>query len=175
MRLRYLLPALLVATALIATPATAQSEQASPTVGVGVSGLGGTTLYVPIHLPSLRIEPHIGYSRTSISRDEDDDESTSTFEVGGGVFTTLNSYENADLYAGGRLGLQRNADTEGATTISTTDFFIGPAIGGEYFFGDHFSLGLEGALYFRSIGRTSETISESRINTDGRIFARIYF
>lgn len=174
MRRHYLIPALVVLLALFVAPAQAQSMEGGPSYGVGASFNGGFAFTVPIRTAAFRLEPQLGYTRSSTSRDGGDDSSNSTLILGAGAFTTLDSYESTDIYAGGRLGIQRNGQTDGGDSESTTDFFLGPALGGEHFLGDHFSLGAEVGLYYRSIGTTSDSVSRSRINTSASTFVRLY-
>lgn len=185
MNARKLLPFILAVFGLVlVAPAQAQPGQDGSAYGVGVSFIGGTTLYAPIHTGSLFIEPHVGFSRRSTSVDIEgaQDRSTSTIKVGAGAFTILDSFDSANVYAGGRLGIERDAQTTGNTTQSGTDFFLGPALGGEYFFGDHVSIGAEGALYYRSIGTPDaalevnpDDVSQSLITTSAQSFLRLYF
>jgi len=176
---------LLLAFAVFAVPAQGQSGGDDTKMGAGVvfeatdnsvDGVGGNvTVTVPLLLPSIRLEPQIGYGLTSRSVTGDDDETDTVLEIGGGVFKTLRTYDSASIYAGGRIGLIHRSQTSGNTTLSDTGFFIGPAFGGEYNLGDHFSLGAEAGLFYRGIPTPEqEDLSLSTIRTNGRVFVRVY-
>lgn len=175
MQIRYLLPALLITCALLISPTQAQSDQSGSAYGVGVSFNGGTTFYVPMHFGSVRIEPELGFHRRGVTRDNADDQFNTRLRFGLGGFGTLTSHESADIYGGVRLGVVRKANTEGETTTTTSDFFVGPALGGEYFLSDHFSLGAEVAAFYTNVGRAAPDISEERIETNAQPFVRVYF
>jgi len=185
MHLHRVFPALLFVIAAFAVPAQGQSTDGDTKVGVGVfyeavdrnfDGVdGNVTVTVPILLPSVRLEPQIGYSLTSRSVTGEDDETDAILEIGGGAFKTLRTYDNADVYAGGRIGLLHRSQSSGNTTLSETGFFIGPAVGGEYHLSDHFSLGAEAGLFYRGIPTPEEDdLSLSTIRTNGRLFVRVY-
>ena len=185
MRHHRFLPALLLAFAVFAIPAQGQSADGNTKVGLGVffegvdSNFGGldgnVTVTVPIHLSSVRLEPQIGYSRTSRSVTGDDDESEAVLELGGGVFTTVRTYESASVYAGGRIGLLRRSQSSGNATLTETGIFVGPALGGEYYLGDHFSLGAEAGLFYRDLPTPGQaSVSLSTFRTSGRAFVRVY-
>ena len=170
-----LLPALLFVFAALVGPVQGQSADDGPKIGVGVAFDGGMTVTVPIHLSSLRLEPQLGYRRQSTSFQEDDDRSNASLEIGGGVFTNLNTYDSGSIYAGGRLGIVQQSQSSGNTTVSESDFFIGPVLGGEYYLGDRFSLGAEAGLYYRGVPTPSnEDVSVSTFSTNGRAFVRVY-
>lgn len=175
MKLSRLLPTLLLVFAVLVSPAQGQSTDDGAKIGVGVAFDGGTTVTVPILLSSVRLEPQLGYRRTSTSVQGDDDESDSVLEIGGGVFTNLNTYDSGSIYAGGRIGIVQQSQSSGNTTVSESDFFIGPVLGGEYYLGDQFSLGAEAGLYYRGVPTpTNEDVSVSTLSTNGRAFVRVY-
>lgn len=178
MQTRRLFSLLLLAFAVFAGSAHGQSEDGDLDIGVGVffEGTdGSTTVTVPILLPSVRLEPQVGYARTSRTVTGDDDETDTVLEIGGGVFKTLRTYQSANVYAGGRVGLVQRSQSSGNTTLSETGFFIGPALGGEYSFGDHFSLGAEAGLFYRGVPTPEEEdLSVSTLRTNGRAFVRVY-
>lgn len=123
------------------------------------------SFYVTFILSShFRVEPEIGYYRYSSSWSDPYSEGKSSYgilSVGCGLFYTIRK-EKVDIYYGARLGFIRtssyyksswnewNGTTE--TDRSRVDFYIGPALGGEYFFTKHLSLGGEIQLNYISIG-----------------------
>lgn len=179
-------PALLLIFAIATFAAPAQGQSTDDTkIGAGVffeatesavDGAGGNvTVTVPILLPSVRLEPQLGYRQVTRSETGEDDETDTIFEIGGGAFKTLRTYESGDIYAGGRIGLIQRSQSSGNTTLSETGFFIGPAFGGEYNLGEHFSLGAEAGLFYRGIPTpTEEDLSVSTVRTSGRAFVRVY-
>jgi hypothetical protein len=178
------LSVLLLAVTIFVVPAQGQSAGDDTKIGAGVffeaadSNVGvdgNVTVTVPILLPSIRLEPQIGYGLTSRSVTGEDDETDTILEIGGGVFKTLRTYDSASIYAGGRIGLVHRSQTTGNVTLSETGFFVGPAFGGEYNLGDHFSLGAEAGLFYRGIPTPEqEDLSLSTIRTNGRVFVRVY-
>ena len=95
-------------------------------------------LYLPINLSSnFRFEPEIGYYRYTES-DENSSDSYNILKVGCGIFL-LTRKGKVDIYYGARLGLVSTSSSHecpwcGREEDSKTDFYVGPAIGGEYFF-----------------------------------------
>lgn len=140
-----------------------------------------TRFYVPIIVSShFRLEPEIGYYRYSGSG-EDWKESRKRLSIGCGIFF-ITRKGKVDIYYGARLGLISTSYFYETTTYlrdeSRTDFYIGPAIGGEYFFSNHFSLGGEIQINHISIGQWSDEIgdaSESIIRIKPLVFVRWYF
>jgi hypothetical protein len=136
---------------------------------------------LPISLSSnFRIEPEIGYYRYSGS-DEDWEESYSILSIGCGIFSVTQKGK-VDIYYGLRLGLRSTSYSyrytwDGVDSVdeSKTDFYIGPAIGGEYFFTKHLTLGGEIQLNYIFIGQWDDGEgSESVIRTKPLIFVRWY-
>lgn len=143
------------------------------------------SFYMPILISrQFRLEPWIGlyrYSRTV----EDRKNSYMLFSLGCGIFS-MKDKGKVDIYYGARFGLVHisysykyssndyNEDDED----SKTDFYIGPAIGGEYFFTDHLSLGGEAQLsyaFIDQLGHNDKDVSESLISSKTLIFVRWYF
>ena len=148
------------------------------------------SFYMPIHIsPGFRIEPEIGLWRYSYSRKDGTDweSSYSVFSLGFGIFPVINKGK-VHIYYGARLRListstssaySWNGHTE-SDDESKTDVSIGPAIGGEYFFTDHLSLGGEAQLNYTSIGQfddddDDQDVSESIISSKTLFFVRWYF
>ena len=106
---------------------------------------------IPIIINSnFKIEPTIGfYSRTFKYKSANDDEerNENSFQIGIGIFS-IKKYDNLMIYYGGHLGvilLYKDEKDDNVTYIDEEGFgyFVSPAIGGEYFISDHFSVGGE--------------------------------
>ncbi|MBA7694284.1 hypothetical protein ES703_102891 [subsurface metagenome] len=150
-------------------------------IGEAYTLLDFPSFYLPISLSSnFRIEPEIGYYRYSGS-DEDWEESYSILSIGCGIFSVTQKGK-VDIYYGLRLGLRSTSYSyrytwDGVDSVdeSKTDFYIGPAIGGEYFFTKHLTLGGEIQLNYIFIGQWDDGEgSESVIRTKPLIFVRWY-
>ena len=182
----------------LAVPARAQS----PTrVGVGIS-LGtsgilgdvggdedGFSFPVAITLPILagrfRIEPEFGLVRTASSfevNNEDVEFSTSAVQLGAGL--ALQRVRASTAFYGGARGgvvlLSSDSDGTGSDDDDTESsiLYVGPMVGGEYFFSDDFSLGGEAQVLLRlagedGVGDTEST--ETLTSTRGLFFVRFYF
>ncbi len=137
------------------------------------------SFYLPINLSSnFRFEPEIGYYRYSAS-DGDWNDSYNIFKIGCGIFY-ITRKGKVDIYCGARLGLISTSYSYesqwGDEEDSKTDFYVGPAIGGEYFFTKHLSLGGEIQFNYISMGQwDDEEGSASVIRTKPLIFVRWYF
>ncbi len=172
---------LLIAIAFVFTAAwTASPAQAQDTqIGLGV-GLGeGLSIYVPIDFGTFRIEPQLGLSMTS-SESGSVEQSRTTLVLGTGIFKEGATISNTVLYYGGRIGIaqeSRSVETPaGDTDDSSTDLFLGPAVGAEYYFSERFSLGGEAQLMFTSFGEEGDDdVSSSQFQTQGVFFVRWYF
>ncbi|KPJ66504.1 hypothetical protein AMJ44_08255 [candidate division WOR-1 bacterium DG_54_3] len=146
------------------------------------------SFYMPIVIsPGLRIEPEIGLWRHSYSREDGTDRKSSyrVLVFGCGILSMTNKGK-VHLYYGARFGLVHissyskdrwNGYSE--RDRSKTDLRVGPAIGGEYFFADHFSLGGEAQLNYTFVGQfdgdDDYDVAESLISTKTLIFVRWYF
>ncbi|MGB8930538.1 MAG: outer membrane beta-barrel protein [Anaeromyxobacteraceae bacterium] len=182
-----------------AAPA-APSSGGKPMIGVGVA-LGGSTflpgvtvlpggsnkILIPINVsPSLRVEPFLGYTQVrtkdSSSPLGDDVDWASTLTVGAGIYLLGDLGNNAEVYGGGRLAINRVAAgfeyKSSGTTVSGDDSFIGfglAAVGGaEYYLSPRFALGVEAELGFDSI-ETAQDFKETKFGTAAFLTARAYF
>jgi hypothetical protein len=130
--------------------------------GIGISARSDDGfLYVPIDFSkSFRVEPSVRYasSESTITQSGlDDTQETEILELGIGLFGLRQITEAAHLYYGGRVAY---VDTQGTSLspgpiggiISSESeqdgYRIGPAIGFEYLFGGHFSVGGEASYTF---------------------------
>lgn len=190
------LVALVVCAFILTTPAEAQSQEGS-TVGFGVSinsisvagenetvpgalSLVPFTISVPVTTSSFRLEPEVGYFRYSQSQN-DNSYTSSRLGLGTGVFH-VSRHESTLLQLGGRVGIARRSTSidgsGGDQSTSATDFFIGPAVGGEYYLSDQFSIGIEARFLYMNHGTpdtAADDFSASRLGTSGFAFMRVHF
>lgn len=195
---------LLIVSFLLSTVATAQDNPVKFGFGVnfsremsvlrgGEDDLGAFTL--PIDLANFsiiirgtkfRIEPSLGYFSTSSENSYQGNtskSSTSNFRIGSVVAYNNNSIESMNFYYGlvfGVLFSSYNSESiNGNSDGSKTDFFVGPAVGGEYMINDYFSFGGEININYISIGQYDSDNSDSErsssaISTRGIIYVRWY-
>ena len=136
------------------------------------------SFYLPIRIsPNFRLEPEIGYYRYSRS-DEDWKGSYSILSIGCGIFR-MTRKGNVDIYYGARLGLISSSNSYESSWSdgkeSKTDFYVGPAFGGEYFFTQHLTLGGEIQFNYIFMGQwDGGEGSESVMRTKPLIFVRWY-
>lgn len=139
------------------------------------------SFYLPISISSrFRLEPEIGYYHYSGS-DEDWKVSETIISGGCGIFF-MTRKEKVNIYFGARLGIMSTSSSweyswngQEKDKDSKTDFFIGPALGGEYFFTKNLSLGGEIQVNYINLGQWSDSDgSESVIRTKSLIFIRWY-
>jgi hypothetical protein len=135
----------------------------------------------------FRIEPSLGYFSTSSEytyQSNTSKSSSSNFRIGALIAYNNSSVESMNFYYGLTIGAlftsMHNESTVSTTTDhSKTDFFIGPAVGGEYMINEHFSFGGEINVNYISIGNYSDSgtlgdLSQSAISTRGIIYVRWY-
>ncbi len=198
-----------LATCLGASPAfaaPARSVQMGTTFGLG-TGLHHTlgsdaanaapwTVYLPIQLATLRLEPEIGVRSVTVSSEADGDEfteSATVFRLGVGVSYTA-WLTDAAIHVGARVGFIRNSGEltmtdfwgdESTYEFLRTDLFLSPMLGAELYLTRALSLGLEAQLETVFAGDAQvldpdgdlETTKGDRtdINTRGVLFLRFYF
>ena len=142
------------------------------------------TIYIPMNISDkFKIEPELSYYSSSGKNENVEQENTS-MAIGVGLFGTTN-YEKSLFYYGFRFSylnsktkysFQDEVDRE----RTSNRFMLGPAVGGEYFFIKHFSVGGEIGFQF-TVKKDEETNFEdylpgSSVNgTDVRIFLRFYY
>lgn len=162
--------------------------------------VGLTNLYLPVDMSkSLRLEPEVGiystsaensYSGTAYSPAYSTKSSGSITRFGFGIFYLMPADTSFHTYVGPRIGLlltssELSTTLPHGTTITSdeTDVFVGLAIGGEYMFSSHFSLGGEAQLNYIGLGEpsvspasaTNPTENRHMITNNGLVFIRWYF
>lgn len=152
---------------------------------------GGVNVYFPVRVGgSFRIEPEIGFVYTSFNYEyggETYDNWERVIRVGFGMGPIIQKGK-LDLYYGLRFGLAFAALKDYARTIyspegtdvevSKTDWYIGPALGSEYFVSPHFSVGGEVRLEFASYGEWDDSSSMTDLyvlQNRNLFFIRWYF
>jgi len=133
----------------------------------------------------FRFEPILGYFTTSSDYSGvgySSERSNSNVRLGAVIAFNNDPIESVDFYYGVDFGFilssysRTSSISNESTDDSKTDFFIGPAVGGEYMFNRHFSLGGEINLNYISFGQydSGNGTSEWAISTRGVIYLRWY-
>jgi hypothetical protein len=101
--------------------------------------------------------------------------------AGTGIFSVWRDGD-AQLLLGGRVGLRHRWSTteirSEEQSSSTTDFSVGPALGGEYYISDHFSMGVEARFLYINLGtpdQAPDDFSATRLRTSGVASFRVHF
>lgn len=190
------------AAALALAPAARAAEAKSTLIGIGVS-IDPTritnppvSVYVPIDLGQLRIEPYLGFSTFSQNAPyadfTNDISSQYWWELGAGVMYFLAPPQPFGFYVGGRVALQfsgfeyplSNPGPGGLVKSSETDFYLAGVLGGEYFVTPRFSVGAEARLGVTFLGDPNDTFvaptvvpgrGATRWQTNGLLFVRYFF
>jgi hypothetical protein len=137
--------------------------------GVGISARSDDGIvYVPIDISkSFRIEPSIRYASTEWKSVYDSIEQESEeLEVGIGVFGLKQVTEAARIYYGARLAYVNFKTTFVNRTVQLASigesdqdgYRIGPTVGFEYLFGQHFSVGGEASYSFLDLEGDSTSV-----------------
>lgn len=124
---------------------------------------------------NFRFEPTFGYYSYSHTSSSGSESSSSNFRLGA-VLAYANSKASMNYYYGIDIGAILSSQSSSSTDRSKTDFYIGPAIGGEYMFSDNFSLGGEIQVNYIKLGNFDEDsdASTSLVSTRGKIILRWY-
>jgi hypothetical protein len=146
--------------------------------GVGISARSDDGwVYVPIDVSkTFRVEPSVRYVSSDLSFSQDGakgEQDSESWEIGIGAFGLKHISEAAHIYYGVRFAYvdikATSTDTSfGLPVRSETNqdgYRIGPTVGFEYLFGQHFSVGGEAAYTFLDVEGKSKSrlgaISES--------------
>lgn len=175
--LRLLSTAVLALLLALPAPARAQIDVDDAHIGVGVmlsdirtiftGGVETGSIPIPSFLVSvdvgetLRIEPVVGFTRVRSEANfpgGDSQESTVTaFRLGVGVFAR-SLRDETGLYYGARVGYNRASMDEGGEgeSESVGGFFVGPTVGGSYFFSEYLSIGGDVELRYARFNREED-------------------
>ncbi|MDH5467088.1 MAG: hypothetical protein OEY25_06695 [Candidatus Aminicenantes bacterium] len=173
-------PTLVLLTIFFILSSFLQAQDEERNFGIGVS-LSKEALwledfliiYMPIDISSkFRLEPEIGFLLQSESAGIWE-ETSIALSVGLGIFA-MKQKEKINIYYGARTGFIIDSYVI-VTRRTRTDFYIGPALGGEYFFSNHFSLGGEIQLSYAFIGIFEGGANGSEMKTKPLVFVRWYF
>lgn len=153
--------------------------------GIGISARSDDGfLYVPIDITqSFRIEPSVRYVSNEYTYTQsfgEDSSETEQWELGIGIFGLKKVTDAAHIYYGARVAyvdVQSSSVDESSYYVpiySETDqdgYRIGPAVGFEYLFGQHFSVGGEASYSFldvegESTARLGNGLSQSTLETE---------
>jgi len=162
--------------------------------GVTLIGIGNFS--VPILIGGhVRIEPEFGILRTSEDQQDEGyswESSQTLWRVGVAGHWAFSTREGLQPYFGPRFGLirysgrmeSRSDGQQDEYKRSRRDWYLGLALGGEYFISRHFSIGAEVQLNYLMIGDesfepdpgpSSAESSSSLFMNNGLIAARFYF
>ena len=128
---------------------------------------------------NFRIEPEIGYNSM---KDKNSDLSDKSIHLGCSLFL-MGQRNNTNIYGGLKFGntthKDETEDWQGEKKDKTLKIFsIGPAIGCEYLFGAHFSLGGDISLKYTSCKEQDtdpEDEGQHYLSTDTGLILRFYF
>lgn len=183
------------------------NENKSTRVGIGVSlfnvndllefivskGVGQTAVFYLTFdtSPGFRIEPEFGYSVYNIEEKNNGYTAESTLKIlrlGTGLFAKNAKNNQYHIYYGIRLGYLYNSEESkyrheydsGTDKESSSGFYLSPALGGEYFFSDYFSMSGETQLMYSSSSfedsdDPNEEITVSSVSVKTLISVRYYF
>lgn len=148
-------------------------------LGVGLLTSGGEestpTVSAPIRFGNFRVEPAVSYysndGETKYNytppnnlSDNTYEDSYYSFEVG--AYWLKQIAPSTELSLGGRVGYSWYDSTSEYPNVPNSEgayessgFYLGPTVGGEYFFNPHVSVGADVSLLFASNSATSENSS----------------
>ena len=157
---------------------------------------GFNNVLMPIRGSRVTIEPEFGLLRTVVEREVQTGPTTftkvktslSSKRIGVGVLKNLARRENFEPYVAPRIGFIFSSSEEPSGPSSTvktsaTNLYLTGGAGGQYFFGEHFSLGGEAQLTYTKLGKPKVTGSSfggtpesgSSITTLGVVAIRWYY
>lgn len=171
----------LVVAALLCPAALASAQEKPTTVGVGVDlnnfvsvisgGATPLSIYIPINLPSFRIEPTVGLLTQSVSGGG----SASSIALGVGGLFPFRSAREFTAMVGGRLQLAFNRESPpGGPSSSSNDVYLAGVLAGEWAANPHFSLAAEAQVGYYDNGTLGGTPGVSGLRTAGLVIARFF-
>jgi hypothetical protein len=161
---------------------------------------GGGSVVIPLDIAGvIRLEPEISFFHINTTDDDGDDFSSNQIRPALGIFYMFGIAGVAQGTVGARLGPQfissktvntitdpMGGTSEVEVTRKQINFAAGPAIGGEYFPSEYFSIGAEAQINFIYLGE--EDISQDpgpdpgssgetgfAAHSNALIFARVFF
>lgn len=157
----------------------------SEQLGINTLPIDLANFSVIIKGKNFRIEPSLGYLSVSSEYSNSgvtSESSLSNIRLGTVLAYNNSSIESMNFYYGIDFGVilsnisSKSSTSTESTDKSKTDFFIGPAVGGEYLFNKYFSLGGEINLNYVSVGEYDEDSGSTTwlMSTRGLIYLRWY-
>ena len=145
----------------------------SAQVGIGVSGSSDrTTVYIPIDLSKLRLEPYLRYADFSSDRPDGGTNSSEQLAVGVGIYARRELSDNFSIYYGGRVGYTNEEQgtfgfigfgsivlTPNSSTTDYDGYELFPSVGAEYRFHERFSLAAEVGMLYTNVDGTVVSIT----------------
>ena len=157
-------------------PLTAQDQTPAPKVGVGIT-VPDLGLLLPINVSQhVRLEPYVDFYSTRADYPVTSDTGwASHTRIGLGLFSVAHRRERLGLYFGPRFGLLRGSTSvngsAGRTSTTSSGWFLGGAIGGEYSPVPGLSVGGEAKIEFDH--SSSSSSGSASIAPD--LYARSWF
>jgi hypothetical protein len=162
--------------AILAGPLAAQRDTLAPVVGVGIT-VPNIGLLLPINISRhVRLEPYVAFFSARADYPVTSDTAwQSDVRIGLGVFSVAHPRERLDVYFGARGGMLHGSSkvngSGGQTSTTSSGWFLGGAIGGEYQPAPGLSVGGEAKIEF---DHTSASSSGSA-SIAPALFARTWF
>lgn len=128
---------------------------------------------------TFRTEPEIGIFYTKRKISNDNHISARGIQFGFGMFG-MHQIEQTNIYYGGRLNygrIKESSDLEWFDSEALSMLSFGPALGVEYYFSNHFSIGGEISIIYKTFKEDDDVdfFDEQIINTNTGLILRFYF
>ncbi len=168
--------ALFCAVAAFTLPLAAQGQTRASAVGVGIT-VPDVGVLLPINVSQhLRVEPYVDFYSTRADYPVTSDTAwASHTRIGLGLFAVVHSRERVGVYFGPRFGLLRGSTrvngSAGQTSTTSSGWFLGGAIGGEYTPVSGLSVGGEAKIEFDH----SSSSSSGSTSIPPNLYARSWF
>lgn len=182
-----------VFAAMSSTVVTLPASAVDVGMGAGIVGGSGASVYVPVRFGNWRIEPELSYRRYTLDEtnltipSSSNNYESNNYAIGTGVYWRQPIGSSLESYIGGRIGYtwydakRTYPNNPGSNwKQEASGYYIGPALGAEYFFTKQFSVGLDVSLIYQSqstdinaasVGHTDTTT----LSTETRTTLRYYF
>ncbi len=127
----------------------------------------------------FRIEPEIGFVYFTQKYWDDFNISVTGIQLGVGMFG-MYQIEKTNIYYGGRFNygrIKESSDAEWFESETYSVFSVGPALGVEYYFSNHFSIGGEISIKYKTFSEDDyvDFFDEQVISTNTGLMLRFYF